>query len=218
MNNSMKAMAACAGAAALCIQLPSLAQSQDQDSSVFCSRGTSARVTKYPRTTVPDGYSDLQTYMLDSDFRSPSNSTPWSESKIFDDPVTGQYPAVADRNYIPNASRIHTLWTRDVIIASGVEILSAYSIVRLEFDTMMIRYGDSFLVLRGCDGRFPVDAQVAEALRSTDTSKKVFIKLYAENSGAPVLSEVGPGTVNAWKKIYANWSKSTKAKPQELGF
>ena len=82
----------------------------------------------------------------------------------------------------------------------------------------MIRYGDSFLVLRGCDGRFPVDAQVAEALKSTDTSKKVFIKLYAENSGAPVLSEVGPGTVNAWKKIYANWSKSTRAKPQELGF
>ena len=218
MNNGIQTLAALAGAAALCLQLPSLAQSQNQEASVFCSRGSTSAVSKYPRTSVPDGYSDLQTYMLDTDFRAPSNSVPWSETKIFDDPVTGQYPAVVDRNYIPNASRIHTLWSRDVIIASGVEILSPYSIERLEFDTMMIRHGDSYLVLRGCDGRFPVDAQVAEALRNTETSRKVFIKLYAENSGAPILSEVGSGTVKAWKKIYANWSKSSTAKPQELGF
>ena len=83
---------------------------------------------------------------------------------------------------------------------------------------MMIPTGDSYLVLQGCDGRFPVNEQVAAALRSMPPGENIFIKLYAENWGDPVLTQIGQGTVEAWKKVYANWSRPAPPSVDELGF
>lgn len=190
---------------------------QTSSGNVFCDRSSTISVTEYPKTSVPDGYSDVQTYVLDSDFRSPKGDTPWSETKIFDDPVSGKSVGVIDRNYIPNSHRIHTSWYRDVILAEGIEIYQ-YSAKRYQFDVMMIPAGDKYLVLRGCNGRFPVDPKVAAALISAPQSKKVFVKLYTKEFSGAVISEIGPNTVQAWKKVYANWAKSSTVKPDELGF
>lgn len=194
-----------------------IAQQDAAGSSVFCRRDSTVSISEYPRTTIPDGYSDLQTYVLDSDFRSPKNDVPWSETKIFNDPVTGLYPGVLDRNYIPNASRIHTVWYRDLIVAEGLDI-TPYFFQRYQFDVLMIPSGDKYLVLRGCNGRFPVDSKVASALASMPSDREVFIKLYTPGFSGAILNKIGTGTVKGWKKVYANWAKSNTPRPQELGF
>jgi hypothetical protein len=196
-------------------QKPADAQPASKD--VFCDRNSTISINEYPKSGIPDGYSDVQTYMLDSDFRSPKGDTPWSDTKIFDDPVTGKSVGVIDRNFTPDSHRIHTSWYRDVILAEGLEIYR-YSGRRYLFDVMMIPAGDKYLVLRGCNGRFPVDQRVASALRSAPEGKKFFIKLYAKDFSGAILNEVGPNTVKSWKKVYANWSRSTTPRPEELGF
>jgi hypothetical protein len=203
-----------AGAGVICSQ-PASAQNASRN--VFCDRNSTVSVEEYPRTAVPDGYSDIQTYMLDSDFRSPKGDTPWSETKIFDDPVTGKTVGVIDRNFIPESHRIHTSWYRDVIMAEGLEIYR-YSGVRYLFDVMMIPAGDKYLVLRGCNGRFPVDQRVANALITAPQGKKFFVKLYTKEFSGAVLNEIGPNTLKSWRKVYANWSRSTAPRPDELGF
>jgi hypothetical protein len=196
---------------------PARAQQEAAGSSVFCRRDGIVSITEYPKKTIPDGYSDLKTYELDTDFRNPSNEIPWSESKIFKDPVIGSYPGVLDRNYIPGASRIHTIWYRDLIIAEGLDI-SPLGFKRYQFDVLMIPSGDKYLVLRGCNGRFPIDSRVAAALTSMTNDKEVYIKLYTPDFSGSILNKVGPQTVNAWKKVYAKWSKDSTPRPQELGF
>lgn len=194
-----------------------LAQDGQTQSAVFCKRGSTISIEEYTKTGVPDGYSDLKTYELNSDFRNPKNDVPWSETKIFNDPVTGAYVGVIDRNYIPNASRIHTAWHRDVIIAEGVEIQNNFY-RRYQFDVLMIPAGDKYIVLRGCNGRFPVNQRVASALSSMPEGKNIYIKLYTPEFSGSILNEIGSKTVKSWKKVYANWSKSTYSKPSELGF
>jgi hypothetical protein len=185
---------------------------------VLCKR-RSVGVTKYKKLSVPDGYDNVETYMLDSDFRKPANDIPWSDTKILEDPVVGERIGVLDRNYIPNASRIHTAWMRNLIVAVGIDYHPNLGVTRrYEFDVMMIPLGDSYFVLRGCDGRFPVTKEVSEALRSQPPGKNIFVKLYAEGFGGGVLNQIGSKTVEQWKKIYANWDQSEVVRPNELGF
>jgi len=183
----------------------------------FCNRKSEAKIERVAKDPAPDGFSALPTTVLDQDFRTAQGSVPWSQATLYEDPVTGHYVAVSDRNY-SQSNAIFTLWSRDIIRAGGVAQLTQYTVERFEFDTLMIPAGSSYLVLRGCDGRFPVNSQVADALRSMPKGKKVFVKLYAENWGDPVLTEIGPGTVEAWKKVYANWTRSAPPKAEDLGF
>ena len=45
---------------------------------------------------------------------------------------------------------------------------------------MIVPAGDSYFVLRGCNGRFQLSDDLAEALRVQISGKNLFIKLYAE--------------------------------------
>lgn len=185
---------------------------------VLCQR-RKVGVDKYKKLAVADGYDSVETYMLDSDFRKPAKDIPWSETKILEDPVIGERVGVLDRNYIPNASRIHTGWFRNLIIAEGIDYNPQLGVTRrYEFDVMMIPSGDSYYVLRGCDGRFPVTEGLANALRTQPPGKNVFIKLYAEGFGGGILNQIGAGTVKEWGKIYANWDQPSSVRPSELGF
>lgn len=185
---------------------------------VLCQR-RKVGVDKYKKLAVADGYDSVETYMLDSDFRKPAKDIPWSETKILEDPVIGERVGVLDRNYIPNASRIHTGWFRNLIIAEGIDYNPQLGVTRrYEFDVMMIPSGDSYYVLRGCDGRFPVTEELANALRTQPPGKNVFIKLYAEGFGGGILNQIGAGTVKEWGKIYANWDQPSSVRPSELGF
>jgi len=214
MKSNFLALAALAGTLLLA---PSVANAEFGDQ-VLCKRGTIG-VNKYKKLAIADGYDDVETYMLDSDFRSPARDIPWSDSKVLEDPVVGERIGVLDRNYIPNASRIHTGWFRNLIVAEGIDINPNIGVTRrYEFDVMMIPSGDSYYVLRGCDGRFLVTEEVAEALRTQPPGKNVFIKLYAEGFGNGVLNQIGAGTVKQWKKVYANWDQPSSVRPSELGF
>ena len=185
---------------------------------VFCATKREVSVREFPKLSISAGYSDVDTHVLDKDFRHPKPKIPWSETKVFEDPVVGTYVGVMDRNYIPGASRIHTLWYKDMILAEGIQVFG-YSAIRYEFDVMMIPSGDSYLVIRGCDGRFPVNEAVAKALRNQpDSGKSVFIKLFAEGSGVGNLNEIGSGTVKAWKKIYSNWTRPPELNPDQIGY
>ena len=193
----------------------SKAQFNDQ---TLCQRRT-VGVDKYKKLAVADGYDNVETYMMDSDFRKPAKDIPWSETKVLEDPVIGERVGVLDRNYIPNASRIHTGWFRNLIFAVGVDYHPQLGVTRrYEFDVMMIPSGDSYFVLRGCDGRFPVTEELANALRTQPPGQNVFIKLYAEGFGGGVLNQIGAGTVKEWGKVYANWDQPSTVKPSELGF
>ena len=195
--------------------LPANAEFNEQ---VLCNRRT-VGVDKYKKLSVADGYDNVETYMLDSDFRRPAKDIPWSETKILEDPVIGTRIGVLDRNYIPNASRVHTFWLRNLIIAVGIDYHPQLGVTRrYEFDVMMIPAGDSYFVLRGCNGRFPVTSEVAEALRSQVPGKNIFVKLYAEGFGGGILNQIGKGTVAEWKKVYANWNTKQTPTPSELGF
>ena len=212
-----RALVAAASSLALLSIGPNQAFSQD-NKNTLC-RTQKPGVEKFKKQAVPDGYDNVETYLLDSDFRSPSRKIPWSETKVLEDPVVGSTIGVLDRNYIPNGSRIHTAWYRDIIIATGLDINPQLGVTRIyEYDVMMIPAGDSYFVLRGCNGRFPVSEDLAEALRGQIPGKNIFIKLYAEGFGGGVLSTIGEGTVAEWKKVYANWSKTDQVLPEELGF
>ena len=124
-----------------------------------------------------------------------------------------------DRNYIPNASRIDTGWFRNLIVAEGIDYNPQLGVTRrYEFDVMMIPSGDSYFVLRGCDGRFPVTEELADALKAQPPVKNVFIKLYAEGFGGGILNQIGAGTVKERAKIYANCDQPSIVRPSELGF
>ena len=195
--------------------LASKAQFNDQ---TLCQRRT-VSIDKYKKLAVADGYDNVETYVMDSDFRKPAKDIPWSETKVLEDPVIGERVGVLDRNYIPNASRIHTGWFRNLIFAVGVDYHPQLGVTRrYEFDVMMIPSGDSYFVLRGCDGRFPVTEELTNALRTQPPGKNVFIKLYAEGFGGGVLNQIGAGTVKEWGKVYANWDQSSTVRPSELGF
>lgn len=185
---------------------------------LFCAQKREVSIREYPKLSISAGYSDVDTHVLDKDFRHPQPRIPWSETKVFEDPVVGTYVGVMDRNYIPGASRIHTLWYKDTILAEGIQVFGTTAI-RYEFNVMMIPTGESYLVIRGCDGRFPVNENVARALRNQpEAGKSIFIKLYAEGSGVGNLNEIGAGTVKAWKKIYANWTRPAELNPDQIGY
>ena len=203
------------GVFASAVPMESRAQFNEQ---VLCRRRT-VGVNKYKKLAVADGYDSIETYMLDSDFRKPAKDIPWSETKVLEDPVIGERIGVLDRNYIPNASRIHTGWFRNLIVAEGIDYNPQLGVTRrYEFDVMMIPSGDSYFVLRGCDGRFPVTEELANALKTQPPGKNVFIKLYAEGFGGGILNQIGAGTVKEWGKIYANWDQPGSVRPSELGF
>ena len=204
-------------AASALLTSPSYADVFSPSVTAFCNRKSEAKVERVAKDPAPEGFSDLPTNVLDQDFRTAQGSVPWSKATLYEDPVTGHYVAVSDRNYT-GGNVVFTLWSRDLIRAGGRAQLTEYSAERFEFDTLMIPAGNSYLVLRGCDGRFPVNAQVADALRTMPKGKKVFVKLYAENWGDPVLTEIGQGTVDAWKRVYANWTRTTPPKVDDLGF
>ena len=83
---------------------------------------------------------------------------------------------------------------------------------------MWIPDGDSFLVVKGCNGTFTVTKEIARALASQPSSKNAFIRFTTESNGGSHLSQIGKGTVAAWKKIYASWEKPAAVSIEDVGF
>jgi hypothetical protein len=193
---------------------------------VFCEKNLRSTVTRVSKTVLPSGYSDLKDVQLNSDFRYPSNDLPFSQAMAMNDPVTGQSVAVLDQNFIPGGSKVFSSWGRYGITIGGYWFYRTGggfstpigTFIPFEADILWISDGSSFLVVKGCNGRFSVTKEVAEALRNYPSGKNGYIRFSTEGTGSAVLSEIGKDTVAAWKKVYANWTPEAPPKVESLGF
>lgn len=193
---------------------------------VFCEKNFKSTLTRVTKTRLPEGYADLKEVQLNSDFRFPSNDLPFSTAMAFNDPVTGQFVGVLDQNFIPGGSKVSSSWGRYAISLGGYWLLRSGggfstpigTFIPFEADILWIPDGDSFLVLKGCNGVFTVTEEIAAALRNQPPGKNAYIRFSTEGTGSAVLSEIGKDTVAAWKKVYANWSPQAAPRIQSLGY
>jgi hypothetical protein len=193
---------------------------------VFCEKNLRSTVTRVAKSVLPSGYSDLKDVQLNSDFRFPSNELPFSQALALNDPVMGQSVGVLDQNFIPGGSKVSSAWSRYNIAIGGYWLLRSGggfstpigTYIPFEADILWISDGSSYLVIKGCNGRFTVTKEVAEALRNYPAGKNGYIRFSAEGTGSAVLSEIGKDTVAAWKKVYANWTPDAPPKVESLGF
>jgi hypothetical protein len=194
---------------------------------VFCEKNLRSTVTRVSKTVLPSGYSDLKDVQLNSDFRFPKNDLPFSQALSLNDPVTGQSVGVLDQNFIPGGSKVSSAWGRYGISIGGYWVYISSggfgsavisNIIPFEADILWIPDGESFLIIKGCNGRFTVTNEVAAALRNFPAGKNGYIRFSTEGTGSAVLSEIGKETVQAWKKVYANWAPEAPPKVESLGF
>ena len=201
--------------------------SQKSTENVFCLRGLTSSVTRVSKTILPEGYGDLQDVQLTSDFRRPNKDLPFSEALAINDPVTGQSVGVLDQNFVPGGSKVSSSWSRSSIAVSGYWLFRTgggfggdpvATFVPFEADILWIPDGNSFLIVKGCNGTFTVTKEIAAALANQPPGKNAWIRFTTESAGGSHLSQIGKGTVEAWKKIYANWTKAQGATVEDLGF
>lgn len=162
----------------------------------------------------------VRSAVLDTDI-----NVPWSKPVRIVDPFEGNYVGIFDRNYffryfLDTYARIEvvSLWSRKsarfLVTYSDRDCLSGDSFHyaslsgagcsdfnrALKVTDLSIKIGEQVFRLEGESSTFPVNNELAAALKSSP-SGNVSIRLAAEN-GAVVDSEIGKGTVEAWKAVY----------------
>lgn len=154
------------------------------------------------------------------------SNLPWSEPVQVNDPFEGNFVAVFDRNYffdrLLNTSariEVQSLWSpqaiRFLLITEDHDCLSGllhYSLSAgsscSEFNDarniieLFVKINDQVFQVSGQNNTFPVNDELAQALQSAPAGN-VSIRLVTE-SGETIDSEIGQGTVAAWKAVYAD--------------
>lgn len=151
-------------------------------------------------------------------------NVPWSKPVKIIDPFEGSYVGIFDKNYFfryflgtYTKIEIVSLWSRNSIrllltysgrdcsleqsfYTSGLGTRCIGSNIPLKVSSLFIKIGDQVFRLEGENSTFAVSNELAAALKKSPNGN-VNIRLVAE-SGEAVDSEIGKGTVNAWKAIY----------------
>lgn len=149
---------------------------------------------------------------------------PWSKPVRIVDPFEGEDVGIFDKNYfyerlLNTNTRVQviSLWQPDsirlLLAYRDRDCLSGHSFypflsgrnclasnAALNVTNLSIKIGDRVFRLSGQNGRFQVSNELAAALKNSP-SQNVSIRLVTE-SGETVDSEIGKGTVQAWKTIY----------------
>lgn len=149
---------------------------------------------------------------------------PWSQPVKIVDQFEGEGVGIFDKNYfykrlLNTNTRVQviSLWQREsirlLLAYSDRDCISGHSFypilsakdclasnAALNVTNLFIKIGDRVFRLQGQNGRFQVSDELAAALKKSPT-QNVSIRLVTE-SGETVDSEVGKGTVQAWKAIY----------------
>lgn len=154
----------------------------------------------------------------EGDWRKAKN-IPWSVPVVIKDPFDGDYLAVLDRNYSDNIlngdkSGVISNWSRNYIRTyvyqenqtCGFFTCSSRS-TTAEAKTLEIKVGDQVFRLKGEDGNFPVNSELATALRNAPLGEAV-MRITLEGSGATIVNDIGSKTVQAWKTVYQDASSS----------
>jgi len=151
---------------------------------------------------------------------------PWSEPVEINDPFEGNFIGVFDRNFFFGRIfdttvriEVQSLWSleeirfllttrdRDCLGGSfrrGISLsrdCSEFNNAR-NLTTLFIRINDDVFRVEGQNSTFPVSLELAQALQNAPESN-VSIRLVAE-SGETIDSEIGEGTVEAWKTVYSD--------------
>lgn len=148
---------------------------------------------------------------------------PWSQRVKIVDPFEGEGVGIFDKNYF--YKRLLNTNTRVQVISlwqpNSIRLLLAYSDrnclsgdsfypvfsandclvsnAALKVNNLLIKIGDRVFRLEGKNNKFPVNNELAKALKNSPT-QNVSIRLVTESGD--VDSEIGKGTVQAWKAIY----------------
>ncbi|MEM9770342.1 MAG: hypothetical protein AAF889_01855 [Cyanobacteria bacterium P01_D01_bin.73] len=147
---------------------------------------------------------------------------PWSEPVQINDPFEGEFVGVFDRHFFSKRLlnttvrvEIQSLWTRNFIrVLSTVRDVDCfgYSAGRVispncsEFSNprnitqLLIKVNDEILTLYRQGSTFPISESVAIALKNAP-EEVISIRLISE-TGEIIDSEIGKGTVAAWKVVY----------------
>lgn len=149
---------------------------------------------------------------------------PWSQPVKIVDPFEGEDVGIFDKNYfykrlLNNNTWVEviSLWQRDsirlLLAYSDRDCFSKYSFytdfsgidcvasdTALKVTNLLLKVGERVFRLEGKNSKFQVSNELAKALKNSP-SKDVKIRLVTE-SGEAVDSEIGKGTVKAWKAIY----------------
>ena len=160
--------------------------------------------------------------VVDSATLGTHRNLPWSEPVQIDDPFEGSFVGVFDRHsfsdrFLNTTARIEvqSLWSRDFIRVLSIirdrDCLSGsfrvspdlscseFSNARYIFQ-LFIKVNDDVFKIDGQNNTFLVSDELAQALHSASETS-IDIRLVAE-SGESIDSEIGEGTVEAWKTIY----------------
>ncbi|MFN6460452.1 MAG: hypothetical protein RMZ41_001210 [Nostoc sp. DedVER02] len=155
---------------------------------------------------------------------SPDMDVPWSKAVRIVDPFEGEFLGVFDRNslggylYREGSTQVLSLWTPSsirvlVTLNSGQAMSSFYTAGRvysrpdfIRFVTtkkvgkLLVKVREKVFQLDGSTGAFPVNKELATALKNAP-DENLNIRLILEG-GQTVDSEIGKGTVKAWRSIY----------------
>jgi hypothetical protein len=161
---------------------------------------------------------------VDSAALGTSRNVPWSEPVQVDDPFEGSFIGVFDRNYfydrlLNTTARIEvqSLWSpesvRFLLVTRDRDCLNqplhygfSSDLGCSEFNNtrnlieLFIKIQDQVFQVTGQNSTFPISDELAQALQ-TAPEDNVSIRLVTE-SGETIDSEIGQGTVAAWKTVY----------------
>ena len=155
---------------------------------------------------------------------SPDMDVPWSKAVRIVDPFEGEFLGVFDRNSLggylfrEGSTQVISLWTPSsirvlVTVNSGEASFPFYTAGRVyprpEFlrfvttkkvDKLLLKVREKIFPLDGSIGTFAVSQELATALKNAP-DENLDIRLILEG-GQTVDSEIGKGTVKAWRNIY----------------
>lgn len=155
---------------------------------------------------------------------SPDINVPWSKTVRIVDPFEGEFIGVFDRNslggylYREGSKQVLSLWTSSsirvlVTVNSGEARSSFYTAGRVyprpdfirfvttkKVDKLLLKVREKVFQLDGSTGTFAVSQELATALKNAP-DENLNIRLVLEG-GQTVDSEIGKGTVKAWRNIY----------------
>ncbi len=182
--------------------------------------GTASSIQKIPN--LAQASSNLP--VVKSAGLSPDMNVPWSKPVRILDPFEGEFVGVFDRNYLGgylyrnNSKQVITLWTPSsvrllVTVNSGQARSSFYTAGHLyprpdylrfvttqKVDKLLIKVREQVFQLDGSTGTFVVSQELATALKNAP-DENLDIRLVLEG-GQTIDSEIGKGTVQAWRSIY----------------
>jgi hypothetical protein len=146
-----------------------------------------------------------------------SKEVVWSTPTLVRDEFEGDYLAVFDRNYLrgrfpASETGVVSNWSRHYLrlyVYRWVETCGVWSCRRdhkiNEAVAVYVKAGARVFKLVGKNGNFAISEELAYALKVTPPGETK-IKLQLEGSGSEIVSDIGSGTVQAWKTVYKDAS------------